>query len=35
MPGPVSRTENLIRVGDFSVATMSTDPRSVNFSAWW
>ena len=33
MPGPVSRTVNLIRVGDCSTATMSTDPRSVNFRA--
>src|SRR3989442_1358788 len=33
MPGPVSRTVNLIRVGDCSTATMSTDPRPVNFRA--
>src|SRR6266567_4237979 len=33
MPGPVSRTVKLIRVGGCSTATMSTDPRSVNFRA--
>ena len=33
MPGPVSRTAKVTRVGDGSVTTISTDPRSVNLSA--